>query len=169
MKINENEDEQFYPDEEGGEGQGGEGRGGKDGKIHFRFKDAASLEPRDDMLSPNELKRLLIVHKDIHKARVDNQRTTMEERKAAKEGRLHQLASHQERLMGMRGNSAASNFKSNHPLNNHAQFAGIDNKINSIPNQSTVETNQELRDKLENRFQHQFVPRSAPTFRPPGS
>lgn len=165
MKINEeNENEKDKDDQEGQGGQTGEGKGGVAGKIHFRYKDAASLEPRDDMLPPSEIKRLLVVHRELHKSRVEKQKHTRKEREVLKSGRLNQAASYQ--LPGS-GNTGGSQYKK-HPISNKAQFSGIDKQINNVPTELDAETNLEMREKLENRFVHRQVPKFNPKPRPPG-
>jgi hypothetical protein len=178
--INQDEDDLHTGTETGSEtgGEtGGEGKGGQAGEIRFRFRDAAQLPPRDDALPPSEIKRLLIVHKELHKSRVDNQKTTRKERQALKEGRLNQVASYQQRMAGFEGIQGSSKYKQ-HPISNRAQFAGIDKQLIGIPTEFNAETNLEMRDKLENknRLTHRNELRNelrnenryTPKFRPPG-
>src|SRR4051812_27026629 len=63
------------------------GTGGQTGEVEFRYKDAMAVAKRDDVLPESEIKRLLIVHKDIHKERVDKQKATREARNAVKDGK----------------------------------------------------------------------------------
>jgi hypothetical protein len=148
-------------------GTGDESGGGIGGKIHFRFRDAASLPPRDDVLPITEIKRLLIVHGELHKERVDKQKQTRKERAALKEGK--KLATHgQQQRQGFGG---SARFKQ-HPIANKAQFSGIDKQVTGLPTEFDAETNAEMQDRLENRLQnrlqHQNVPRFNPTPRPKG-
>src|SRR5579864_3712730 len=64
--------------------------GGKSGKINLRFKTEVL---RDDLLSPDEMRRLLLVHADLHKANVDKQKVLRKERADLKSGKKqdHQL------------------------------------------------------------------------------
>src|SRR5580704_9590922 len=78
MKINENYDTNHEDDDDD--------KGGSSGGIESHYQDVSSTMQRDDVLSPKEQKRLLAVHKDVHKARVDKQKATRKERKEAKEG-----------------------------------------------------------------------------------
>lgn len=147
-------------DEKGGEtGGSSTGSGGKTGEIVFRFRDAMSLPPRDDMLPPSEIRRLLIVHKDLHKERVTKQKNTRQDRAAIKEGRT----------IGYRHGQGQgynqTNYKK-HPISNKAQFSGIDKQTQVLPTQFEAETNNEMRDKLENRFTHRNMPRFHPKPRP---
>jgi len=148
----------------------GEGRGGQSGKIVFKFKDAASLPPRDDVLPENEIKRLLIVHRALHKDYVDKQKLTRKERAALKEGKKN-LETINRQALGQ-GGSSQSKFKK-HPLSNRVQFSGMDKQTIGIPSEYDAETNPEMRDKLEqrleNRLQNRHVPTFHPTPRPRGS
>ncbi len=144
--------------DESGSQTGGEGKGGQTGKIIYRYRDAASLPPRDDALPPGEIKRLLIVHADLHKAYTEKQKVTRKERAALKEGK--KILAHRQQL-GMGGGGGLSNYKK-HPLTNRAQFSGMDKQIIGLPTELEANTNQELQDKLENRYQHRFTPQSAP-------
>ncbi len=162
----------FDQDEEGG-GQGGgfagaggegeEGKGGVAGEIRFRYRDAASLEPREDMLPESEIRRLLIVHRDLHKDRVDKQKNLRKERAALKEGKLN-IQNMNRQAMGM-GGGGMSKYK-RHPISNKAQFSGIDRQTIGIPTEFDAETNMEMRDKLENRLQLRNAPKFNPKPRP---
>lgn len=155
MKIN-NDKEEW--EEEGDEGQSGVG-----GKIEFRYKDAASLGPRDDMLPPHEIQRLLVVHRELHKERVDKQKSTRKERSALKEGKVYVRSAAQQAL----GVRSSSNYKK-HPISNKAQFSGRDSQVTNIPTDFDAETNLEMRNKLENRFTHTNIPKFNPKPRPGG-
>ena len=162
MKIND-KDEGVYPG--GDEEEGGEGQSGVGGKIHFRYKDAASLGPRDDMLPPHEIRRLLEVHGSLHKQRVDKQKLTRQERAALKEGKVH-LKSATQQASALR-NGGISKYKK-HPISNKAQFSGMDRQMIGVPSEFDAETNLEMRDKLENRFTHRNTPKFNPTLKPRG-
>lgn len=150
-------------DEEGGEGESGSG--GVEGKVQFRYKDAASLGPRDDMLPPHEIQRLIVIHRDLHKERVDKQKSTRKERQALKEGKIYQKNATQQALQ--MGQSGAGRYKQ-HPISNKAQFSGMDRQMTITPNDFDAETNLEMREKLENRFTHTNVPQFNPKPRPRG-
>lgn len=150
----------------GGSGDQGEGGlGGAGGKIRYRYKDAASLEPRDDMLSPNELQRLLNVHKDLHKGRVDKQKVTRKEREATKQGNLKQAAIIRQQAGYAQRGGSHSRFKQ-HPVSNMAQFSGIDKQLSSMPTINEADTNLEARDQLDNRLENNLQLRNAPKFNP---
>ena len=138
--------------------KGGEGGGKSSGDIHFRYKDILSTGPRDDVLPEGEIKRLLIVHQDLHKNRVEKQKVTLKERKAAKEGRYE----NKNRGHGFAGGGASPYKK--HPISNKAQFSGIDRQVTALPTENQAETNSETKEKLEN--QNRNVLRHSPKFNP---
>ncbi|MHB1947689.1 MAG: hypothetical protein ACYCQI_06200 [Gammaproteobacteria bacterium] len=161
MKDNE-ENDKFQSDDEG---ESGQGSGGKTGEIRFIYRDAMSLPPRDDMLPPSEIKRLLIIHKDLHRERVEKQKMTRKEREALKEGKLHLQASYMQGLG--QGGGTRSNYKK-HPIANKAQFSGIDKQTSNLPTEFNAETNLEMQNKLENRYVLRNAPKFNPKPRPPG-
>src|SRR3990167_4745827 len=152
-------------EKEGSDGESGE-CGKSSGDIQFRYQDILSDGQRDDVLPKTEIKRLLVVHQDLHKERVDKQKLTRKERKAMKEGRVS-LASNYHYGMkqaAVRGGRASS-YKS-HPLTEKAQFSGIDRQVNFLPTENQGETNLEIKDKLENRYRLQHAPKFNPKPRP---
>jgi hypothetical protein len=158
----------FQSGESGQGGQTGQGgQGGAAGEIRFRYKDAMSIEPRDDALPLTELNRLLAVHKDLHKAYVDKQKLTRKERKILKEGRAS-LTSRQDIGLGRGGSGGGhSNYKK-HPISDKAQFSGVDRQISALPTKNQADTNEQQRADLENRLElrHQNVPKFNPKPRP---
>ncbi len=163
-------DEEESQTGESGQGdQGGQtGQGGVAGEIRFRYKDAMSIEPRDDALPLSEINRLLAVHKDLHKAYVDKQKQTRKERKILKEGRAS-LTSRQDIGVGLRrgGQGGNSRYKT-HPISNKAQFSGVDRQISALPTENQANTNEEQRNDLENRYELrlQNMPKFNPKPRP---
>jgi hypothetical protein len=149
------------------EDEGSQGSGGQTGEIEFRYKDAMSVANRDDLLPASEIKRLLIVHKDIHKERVDKQKATREQRNALKQGK-YVVPSVARQLAGRGGR--VSPYKK-HPISDRAQFSGVDKQVVGIPTENAANTNSELKDKLENRLQNrlQNTPKFNPRLRPPGT
>lgn len=159
MKINENEE-----DRKDDEGSGEEGKSGKSGEIQFRYTDILSTPPRDDALPPEEIRRLLAVHKDLHKGRVEKQKLTRKERKALKEGRIifNATAAYRAGVGGAGG--PASAYKT-HPI--AIKFSGIrDQKVSAFPSDNISETNLDKKNELENRLENQLRLRHAPTFNP---
>src|SRR5436190_21105131 len=122
MVMAEFEQNPFEEEEEQGGEQGGEGSGGiQTGEIRFHYKDAMAIAPRDDQLSPKEIERLLIVHKDFHKINVDKQKQTRRERDAVKDGQFRFR-------QGLGQAAGISRFKK-HPISYKAQFSGIDKQV----------------------------------------
>lgn len=154
------ENEDKSGSQSGGEDKGG--RGGKSGEIGARVKIEIS---RDDLLSPSELKRLISTHQDLHKSYVDKQKLLRKERKALKEGQKALVKQIHQSRMGLGGGGSAARFKQ-HPINNKAQFSGVDKQVSNIPTQFEAETNSKLKNDLENRHElkHQFQPKR--TFNP---
>src|SRR5690242_8149079 len=103
-------------EEEGESGEGEGGISGQTGEIKFRYRDILSTEPRDDVLPEAEIRRLLLVHEDIHKERVDKQKATRKERDDIKNGRVRVNANSYDGL-GLRkgGGGNVSSYKK-HPV-----------------------------------------------------
>ncbi len=140
------------------------GQGGRTGEIQFRFHDMMQLPPRDDALPPQELKRLLITHKELHKSLVKKQKEKRRERENQKTNKFTQNYSLQNGL----GGGGQSKFKP-HPLKDKAQFSGMEE---SLPADFNADTNPDLRDKLENRLENRLTNQpkySSPRPRYPGS
>lgn len=155
-------------------GQLGEDEGGisgRTGEIKFHYRDILSTEPRDDVLTETETHRLLLVHEDIHKERVDKQKATRKERDDIKNGRVN-TKNHDG--LGLRkggGEGGGGSPYKKHPVSNHAQFSGAtDRKVTGVPSDNLAETNddikQDLLDKLELRLQHKNAPKFNPRPRP---
>lgn len=159
MKINENDDK-----ETGDQGTGEGGQGGKSGEIAFRYTDVLSVEPRDDVLPPIEIRRILAIHKDIHKERVDKQKLTRKERQALKEGRIiYNAAANYRTGIGSPGGGTRSQYKT-HPI--AAKFSGMDPKVNAFPSENISETNLDKKNELENRLENKLRLQNAPRFNP---
>jgi hypothetical protein len=147
------------------------GIGGQTGEVEFRYKDAMSVKNRDDLLPDSEIRRLLVVHKEIHKARVDKQKATRNERYSQKEGKYVVPTVAQQ--LGQGGSGGVSPYKK-HPISDKAQWSGIDKQVIGIPTLNEADTNPEMKDRLENKLQNklqnrlQNTPKFNPRPRPPG-
>jgi len=161
MAQNPNDKKIIVQDEEEGSQTGESGQGGVAGEIQFRYKDAMSIAPRDDALSPSEVKRLLAVHHDLNKSYIDKQRQTRKERKQLKEGRAS-LTSRQV-VTARAGRGGRSPYKK-HPISNRAQFSGVDRQISALPTENLAETNEQKKNELQN--QHRLTYQNAPRFNP---
>jgi len=144
-----------------GEGEGSKGKGGKSGEIGFRVKTEIS---RDDLLSPTELNRLRAAENGFNKAQVDKQKLLRKERAALKEGRKDLVAQYRGQL-GHGGGGSTSRYKQ-HPIANKAQFSGIDKQVSQIPSESEANTNDQLRNDLENRYNLTYQHQPKRTFNP---
>lgn len=154
-------------DEENKEGGSG-GQGGQGGKIAYRYRDAMSLSPRDDALPPSEIKRMVAVHEDLHKAHVDKQKETRKERAAKKDNNVLQQSINRQGH-GAGGAPRSSDYKQ-HPISQMAQFSGMDNKVVMIREKMEEVTNDKMRNELENRLentlQNRLENRAEPKFNP---
>jgi hypothetical protein len=169
---NEDEDDQdtgtgsFYDAQEdsGTGGTGGKGgTGGQTGAVEFRYKDAMSTR-RDDVLPPNEIRRLQIVHKDIHKERVKKQMLSRKDRAARLAGNpaVRQPAQYQ---VGYGGSGGALSRYKKHPVTDKMRGMA-DPQVIGVPNLSDATTNADLKDRLENQLQNRHRYQNVPKFNP---
>lgn len=122
------------------------GEGGIAGGIHFRYQDAMSIAPRDDVLPPHEIKRLLLLHKELHKEYVVKQKLERQNRKKLKaEGKT---------LSAARGYGAGQrSVVRDHPLlSKKAQFSGADRQVTPDPKANMANTNEGQQNELQLRF-----------------
>ncbi|MEO8400645.1 MAG: hypothetical protein ABI597_02465 [Gammaproteobacteria bacterium] len=164
MAFDDEKNKKIIQDED--DSQGGEtGAGGVAGEIGFRFKDAMSIDPRDDALPPSEIKRLLAVHRELHKARVDKQKILRKERNA-----LKQQGSKAQNRTGLGYGSGGGRYSpyKKHPISSKAQFSGVDRQVTGLPSENIADTNKEQRDELENRneLRNELRYQNAPKFNP---
>lgn len=120
-----------------------------------------SAPSREDLLPPDEKKRLIIVHQDLHEVRVKKEKSLREDRKALKEGKITVESYHQGMSSGFQ-----SQYKINPILADKAQFSGIDRQVIPLPSENVAETNQENRNELEHQYRLRYAPDSAPRFNP---
>lgn len=145
---------------ESGSGSTGTGTGGQ---IEFRDFLAGTESLRDDLLPPEEKRRLLAVHKSEHELRVKKQKERRDLLKAVKDKKLPVKDYRQ----GMTGNNP---YKP-HFLTTTVQFgSGIQDKnMNAVPNENNAETNNEKRKELQLNYDLVNRPDYAnqPKFNPP--
>lgn len=138
----------------------GSGTGGRSGDIQFRdFLNPGAL--RDDLLPPDEKKRILSAHREGHEARVQKQKEKREQYKAVKEGKTPVSALRESLGSGM--NSA---YRAHPLLSDKAQFSGVDAQINPNPADHLADTNANDRDELENQYRLRHAPQITPKFNP---
>lgn len=148
------------------EESGGEtGAGGKGGQVEFRDFLAAGESFRDDLLPPEEKRRLLAVHGSDHERRVNEQKQKRDQLKAVKDHKIPLQVYRQSMGAGMN-----ERYKL-HFLTHTVQFgSGItDTNVNSVPNENNAETNNEKRKELQLNYDLVNRPEMAsqPKFIPP--
>lgn len=143
-------------DESGGESSTGGTAGGTGTEIHFRYKDVLSDAPRDDALPQiTDIKHALAIHKDLHKFLVDKQKQTRKDRANLKEGKLTATMDYS---LG-KGYGAQSGYKEHWV---HKKFRGRDRQISAVPTQYDANTNEQLREQLENKLRLRHAPKFNP-------
>ncbi len=132
------------------DGEGGtEGSGGQTGEIHFRYRDAMSVDPRDDAL-PVALREALA---HGHLDRVNRQKQKRAQMRELRENPQKRVA----RMPGYSqsgGGSGSNSPHASHPLlGTKAQFAGISPEVSplAVDAEGKQNTNAENRQKLEAR------------------
>ncbi|MFZ2314303.1 MAG: hypothetical protein WAW86_01415 [Gammaproteobacteria bacterium] len=139
-------------------GEETEGTGSNSGQIEFRDFIRAD-QSRDDMLPPDEIRRLLVVNKNLHETKVKKQKTLRDERQALKDGKID--------LKDYRhGMAEQSNYKAHPLLSEKAQFSGRDRQVNDLPNENIADTNPADRNELKNNYERKYQPQNAPKFTP---
>ena len=139
------------------------GLGGQTGEIHFRYKDVMSVGPRDDMLSPQQISHFENIHQDVHKGLVDKQRETRKERAAAKVGQKHYSANTNQ--YGLNAGGANNQFKQ-HWMSQLAKNSGKDTQVSNIPTENQANTNDKLKEELQNRLENRLRHQNTPKFHP---
>lgn len=140
------------------------GKGGKSGQVEFREFIASGENLRDDLLSDNDKKRLLSIHKDSQLDKVKKQKELRDVRQAIKDGRVP-LQSYRQGMMEAAMNAG---YKA-HPLSNSAQWSGRDRQVTELPSENLADTNPKDRDELQLQFRltHQPDLVNAPKYTPP--
>jgi len=135
--------------------------GGKTGEVNFRYRDAMSTAPRDDDLSPAEIKHLLAVNESGVLDRVARQRDTIKEREKQK----NNPTLHQERGVSLRGGGGGGSASSSPPhplLSTKPQWTGADPQTTPLPTENKSEANPELKKEYNYRLNPHLVPKSSP-------
>lgn len=142
--------------------------------VEFRF-DISPSERRDDLLSTDDLKRLLKVHHDLHYDLVKKQKIERKNRNEIKEGKRPNVANNYN--VGNAGFGMNHGGKP-HPLSQKAYFSGIDKQVIGLQSENVANTNEgqknelearlELKNRLQhkNRLEHKNTPKFNPTPRP---
>ena len=83
---------------------------------------------------------------------------TRKEREFLKNGRKDLIQQHRTRY-GLGGGASGGSHYKKHPISNKAQFSGIDKQVTALPTENEANTNDELRNKLENRLNYNLQPK----------
>jgi hypothetical protein len=145
------------------EGESGGSSGADTGSVSGAVEFHDFLAPgstRDNVLPPQEKKRLFIVHKEGHESRVKKQKELRELRKALKEGRIRPDQYQQ----GLRDKGLP--FKSHRILAFAAQFSGIDNKVNPLPTENNNDDANQNEKQQKLQYQPRFRQENVPRFNP---
>lgn len=134
--------------------------GGQSGQIEFRdfINPGAS---REDLLPPDQRKRLLSEHDAQHAERVKKQKIARDDYKAVKNGKKSVQS-----LREGRGSGLNSTYLPHPKLSQQAQFSGIDSKVSPNPADNVADTNEADRNDLENQYRLQHAPKFQPKFNP---
>ena len=135
--------------------EGESGQSGQAGQVEFKFFITSSL--RDDQLSPQEIKRLLLANAQLHHELVKKQKEKRDLSAAYKEGKINSAEYKQQ--MGRE-----ASFK-DHPI--LKRLSGTDQQEIPLPNENIAETNQEKRNELKYQHSLRFKPDNTPRFEPP--
>ncbi len=154
---------------DGDDGEGEGGKGGKTGEIVYRYRDAYSLEPRDDQLPPAEqMKSALANHKHKHLDIVRKQKGTREER-AIKKEKGADFAAGMYRFGASGGGAGTSNLKK-HFLADTVQYGtgATDKNMSALPaDRDNLKTNKEAENRLDARPELGLTQRPSPRPGPP--
>lgn len=147
-------------DEETGGQTGEEGSGGQTGQVEFRDFISAGESLRDDQLSGEEKRRLLLVHQNTHATAVLKQKKLLAERRLLKEGKLS--------LEAFRAGQMANTGYKIHPLSEKAQFSGKDKQVSDLPTENEANTNDKKQEELQYQYNLTHRPEYAhqPKFNP---
>lgn len=160
---------QLWQEQQDDEGRSGGSAGGSGGRGKLDFKDFTGItgQPmRDDLLPPDEIRRLLKVAAAGHKVAVNKERTKRQAIQTLKADKMSRQDYRQQ--MGSGAGYGANQYKTNPKLANKVQFAGTSQEVTNIPNDSNVKTNEEAKNELinEHRLTHEHRYEAQPKFNP---
>lgn len=134
--------------------------GGQSGQMGFH--DFLSEGPlREDLLPPDQIRRLLGEHRNQHEERVKKQKILRDDYKAVKNGNKSVQT-----LREGKGSGLNSAYPPHPILADKAQFSGIDKEVNPQPSENMADTNEADRNDLENQYRLQYAPKIQPKFNP---
>lgn len=157
--------QQNASEQEGDSGdQGSVGTTGTGSQIRIYLPGADTR--RTDQLSPGEIKRLLIVLADTHKARVDRQRHERRDRLERKSP--DELNVRRRFTVGIGGGSGIPSRFKQHPALKKPPYNGRDPKVTQdFTGSDQSNLNPDLRKKLQNTLQNRLTPQYQRKFIPP--
>lgn len=129
------------------------GSGGSSGQIEFVDFLNTNAERRDDLMSEQDKRHLLIMHKEVHEEKVKHQKEKIERNKDLKAGK-EQRQSYGFGAPGSPGGGGSFQYKENPALANYGK--GVDNKVIGLPNENIAETNQANREELQNQLRNKL-------------
>lgn len=151
----------------------GSSSGDQTGKVKFRNFIGTGGENRDDLLSADEKRHLLMLHQDLSEAKIKQQKEKRQQYQDLKNGKTT-LRHFRDGLV----NAGKQAFYRVFPaLANKAQFSGsTDSKVTPNPDQFIAETNQDKRNELkyqpqltpQNQLRPNYMPKFDPRPRGPG-
>lgn len=147
--------------------EGGSGESGGTG-TQIKFHDFTRAENfRDDLLPPEEMRRLLLVHKDLHTGNVKKQKELQAYREEVRAGKI----SIEQYRQGLQGGEGKVKYKTNPRFLRSQQFSGTSNNMTPLPSDNNAETNQDKKELVyrnELKLQNQPVPQFNPRPNRPG-
>lgn len=136
------------------------GSGTKSGSLDFKDFLGSDQYSRDDLLSSEDIKRLLSAHQDMNAANVQKQKEKKDQYKALKEGKVGLDQFRRE------AHGAQSSYQAHPALADKAQFSGTDSQVQVLPSEHTAETNEADANRLDNEYQLRYSLQNTPKFNP---
>jgi hypothetical protein len=136
----------------------GSGSGGQGGDIEFKDFIGKGEPLREDLLPPEERRRLLSAHSQVSEANIKKQKARRDQYKQLKEGKGN--------LQEFRQAGLNSGYKPHTILADKRQFSGSDKQVNPLGNDHESETNKEQENELQYRYELQNRPTNAPRAAP---
>jgi hypothetical protein len=152
----ENNSKGEYDDDDEGTGSSG----GQSGHIEFHDFINPGAE-RDDLLPPDQIRRILAEHAAQHTERVQKQKNLRDDYKAVKQGKKSLQV-----LREGKGSGLNATYLPHPKLSLEAQFSGIDKEVSPNPSDNMADTNEADRNELENQYRLQHAPKFQPKFNP---
>ncbi len=134
------------------------GAGGQSGIDFVDFTDSKSTR-RDDLLPAEEMRHLLITHKEKHEGMVKQQKEARLQEKVAQKTNNYAAAPGS-------GGGGTSPHKEFPPLNKFGKSSLVDKTVSYSPNENDAKSNPELRNELTNKLDLRNRLTAQPQFNP---